>query len=165
MNVSHAEAKIELALINSKAHELNRVDVFAQLTNAGLPPEVIFRLDELWEATKVIGGKVVHTGKIIIFEIIRFIEENKHLAIGVALGAALGAIVSLIPFLGPMLAPTAAAIGMVIGGVAGARLDRGQKLEEGGIGIAQELIILAKKFFELFAAMFLALKADFLAEA
>lgn len=164
MNVSHAEARLELALFNSKAYELNREDVFVRLTNAGLPPEVLFRLEGLWEATKVIGGKVVHTGKIILFEILRFINENPHLAIGVAVGAAIGAIVSLIPFLGPLLAPIAMAIGLVVCGIAGARIDRGQQIGNGVIGIAQEIIIMAEKFFALLAAIFLTLKADFMAE-
>jgi hypothetical protein len=165
MKVSHNEAKIEIALLNSHAQQISRADIFARLTNEGLPPEVIYRLEDLFEATNVIGEKIVYTGKIIIMEIIRFFEANPHLAIGAALGAAVGAMVGLVPWIGPLLAPTAAAIGIVIGGVAGARIDRGQKPEEGVIGVAQDLIILAKKFFELFAAIFLALKADFVAEA
>jgi hypothetical protein len=80
---------------------------------------------------------------------------------GVALGAAVGALVNLIPFLGSLLAPLATAMGIVVGGLAGARLDRDLKVEKGSIGIAQELIILAKKFFEFLAAIFIALKADF----
>jgi ElaB/YqjD/DUF883 family membrane-anchored ribosome-binding protein len=161
MNVSNAEAKLELALFDSKASEFDRADFFSRLTNADLPTEVVFRLEELWEATHVIGKKVVHTGKIIIFEIIRFIEENPHLAIGVAFGAAVGALVNLIPFLGSLLAPLATAMGIVVGGLAGARLDRDLKVEKGTIGIAQELIILAKKFFQFLAAIFMTLKADF----
>ena len=164
MNVSHAEARMELALLNSKVYELNHEDVFVRLTNSGLPPEVLFRLEGLWEARKVIGGKVVHTGKIIIFEILRFINENPHLATGVAVGAAIGALFTLIPFLGPLLAPIAMAIGLVVGGIAGARIDRGQQIGNGAIGIAQEIIILAEKFFKLFAEIFLALKADFMTE-
>ena len=39
------------------------VQIFFRLTNADLPPEVLFRLEELWETTKVIGKKVVHTGR------------------------------------------------------------------------------------------------------
>lgn len=161
MNISNAEAKLELALIDSKANELDRIDFISRLTNANLPQEVVFRLEELWEATHVIGKKVVHTGKIIIFDILRFIEDNPHLAMGVALGAAVGALVSLIPFLGSLLAPLATAMGIVVGGLAGARLDRDLKVEKGSIGIAQELIILAKKFFEFLAAIFIALKVDF----
>jgi ElaB/YqjD/DUF883 family membrane-anchored ribosome-binding protein len=162
MKISNAEAKLELALIDSKANELDRVDFFSRLMNADLPQEVVFRLEELWESTHVIGKKVVHTGKIIIFEILRFIEDNPHLAIGVALGAAVGALVNLIPFLGALLAPLATGMGIVVGGLAGARLDRDLKVERGSIGIAQELIILAKKFFEFLANIFMALKADFL---
>ena len=56
------------------------------------------------------------------------------------------------------------AIGLVVGGIAGARIDRGQQIGNGAIGIAQEIIILAEKFFKLLAAIFLSLKADFIAE-
>ncbi len=161
MSISHAEAKMELALITSKTQGFDRTDAFSWFMNAGLPSEVIFRLEELWEATRVIGRKIVRIGKIIIFEIIRFIKENPNLAVGVAVGAAVGALINLIPFLGPLLAPILAAISVVIGGFAGARLDRDQKLEKGALGIVQEVIILARKFFELFAAIFMALKEDF----
>lgn len=161
MNISNAEAHLELALLDSKVLELDRIDVFTRFTNAGLPPEIILRLEELWDATKVIGGKVIRIGRIIINEIIRFIKENPNLVIGVAIGAAVGAITSLVPFLGQYLAPLSIAIGAVIGGVAGSRLDRGQKPGKGVVGISQEVIALAKKFFELFAAIFIALKDEF----
>lgn len=164
MNMSPAEAKMELALLNSKVHDFSREDVFVRLTNSGLPLEVVFRLEELWEATKVTGKQVIHTGKIIIYEILRFIEQNPNLAIGVAVGAAIGALTSLIPFLGSLLAPIAIAIGLVVGSVAGSRLDRGQAIEVGAIGITQEIISCAKKFFELFANIFMALKSDFVKE-
>lgn len=160
MAISTAEARLELALLDSKAQDLDRLDVFTQFTNAGLPPEIMLRMEELWEKTKIIGNKIIHVGRIIILEIMRFIEENPNLAIGVALGAAVGAIVSLIPYLGPVLAPLSTVIGAAIGGFAGARLDRGQKPGKGVVGISQEVILLAKKFFELFAAIFMALKDD-----
>lgn len=160
MMISPAEANLELAVLDAKAQELDRLDVFTRFTNAGLPPEIVLRLEELWEKTKVVGEKIVHIGKIIILEIIRFIEENPNLAIGVALGASVGALVSLVPYLGPALSPLSIAIGVAFGGVAGSRLDRGQKAGKGVVGISQEVIILAKKFFELFAAIFMALKDD-----
>ena len=160
MTISSAEAILELGLLDSKAQDLDRLDVFTRFTNAGLPPEITLRLEELWETTKVVGKKIIHTGRIIILEILRFIEENPNLAIGVALGAAVGALVSLVPYLGPALTPLSMAIGAAIGGIAGSRLDRGQKAGKGVVGITQEVIILAKKFFELFAAIFIVLKDD-----
>ena len=160
MTISSAEAKLELALLDLKAQDLDRLDVFTRFTNAGLPPEILLRLEELWEITKVVGKKIIHTGRIIILEIMRFIEKNPNLAIGVALGAAVGALVGLVPYLGPALSPLSIAIGAAFGGVAGSRLDRGQKSGKGVVGISQEVIILAKKFFELFAAIFMALKND-----
>ncbi len=164
MKITSPEALLELALLNSKAQNLDRIDVFTYYTNAGLPLEIIFRLEELWVATKVIGGKIIQIGKIILLEVSRFIEENPNLAIGVALGAAVGVIVSLIPFLGPLLAPLSITIGAVFGGITGYRLDRGQKHEQGFVGIAQDVIVLVRKFFELFAAIFRALQDKYESE-
>jgi len=155
MSLSQAEAKVQLALLNSGTAKLNRMDTIVFLTNMDLPQEVITRIEVLWEKTKVIAGQVVEIGKIIIAEIIRFINENKNLAIGVAMGAAIGVLVNLVPVLGSLLAPLAFAVGAIVGGTLGARLDRdGDVLSDGYMGIAQEVIIIARKFFELFVDIF-----------
>jgi len=123
----------------------------------GLPQEIITRINDLWEKTKIIGGQVVHIGKVILAEIMKFIKENPHLAVG----AAVGALTSLIPFIGPFLAPLATAITMLIGGITGYRIDQGKDQKDGVIGVTQELIMIAKKFFELFASIFNALQHEF----
>lgn len=161
MEISSAEAQLEIALLDSKAQDFDQLDVFTFFTNSGLPLEIIFRLEELWEATKVLGGKIIHIGKIILLEIARFIEQNPNLAIGVALGAAVGALVNLVPFLGPLLAPLSTAAGALLGGVVGSRLDRGQKPGHWAMEIAQDVIIVARKFFELLAAIFIALQEKY----
>ena len=162
MAITSNEAKLELMLLESKSMDLDRLDVSTRFTNAGLPQEIILRLEELWEATKAVGKKIIHIGRIIILEIIRFIEENPNLVIGVALGAAVGALVGAVPYLGPMLAPLSIAIGSAFGGVVGSRVDRDQKPGDGIVGISQEAIILARKFFELLVAIFIAIKDDFI---
>lgn len=159
-----AEARIELALLDGKTLAIDQTDVFSRFANAGIHPEIIFRLEELWEATRIIGKKVVHIGRIVILEIVRFIEENPNLAIGVALGAAVGSLTSLVPYLGYLLAPISVAVGAFVGGIAGARLDRGQKPGNGVVGLAQEVIILANKFFSLLASIFSALKQELFAD-
>lgn len=158
--LSPAQARIELALLDGKTNSIDRTDVFVHFTNAGIPAEIIFRLEELWEATKVIGKKIVHIGRIVILEIVRFIEENPKFAIGVALGAAVGSLASLVPFVGYLLAPISVAVSAFVGGIAGARLERGQKPGGGILGFAQEVIILADKFFSLLASIFNALKQE-----
>jgi hypothetical protein len=158
MAISSPEAQLELTLLNAKAQDYDRHDAFTAFANVGLPMEIIFRLEELWEATKVLGGKIIRIGKIIVLEIVKFIQENPNLATGIAIGAAVGALVSLVPFLGPLLAPLSAAVGALLGGLAGSRLDRTQKPEHGFVGVAQDVIILARKFFELLASIFMALK-------
>ena len=161
MSISANEAKLELNLFNSNVLSLDRVDVFTRFTNAGVPQEIIFRLEEFWEQTKVVGEKIIHIGKIILLEILKFIEKNPNLAIGVALGAAIGALVSFVPFLGPTLAPLTMTIGAVYGGAVGTRLDRNKKPANLIEDISQEAIILAKKFFELLASIFKALQDYF----
>ncbi len=161
MSLAESEAKLKIAVLNSNAMEIDRIDAITQLTNSGLPQEVITRIDELWEKTKIIGGQVIHIGKVILVEIMKFIKENPHLAVGVAIGAAAGALISMIPFFGPILAPLVTAISIVVGGIAGYRLDQGQKPTDDAIGITQELILIARKFFELFANIFNALHLEF----
>lgn len=161
MVASSAEAQLELALFNSKAQDYDRTDVFTFFTNAGLPAEIIFRLGELWTTTRVIGGKLIQIGKIIMLEIMYFAKNNKHVAIGIAIGAAIGALVNLVPFLGPLLAPLSIAIGALLGGVAGFRLDRGKKAGHWTVELTQDIIALAVKFFELLASIFKALEEKF----
>ena len=160
MSISDAEAKLKLSILNSNALDLDRVDTVVKLTNMGLPQEVITRIEDLWDKTKIVGGQVIHIGKVILAEIMEFIKENPHLAVGVALGAALGALISLIPFIGPLLAPLVTAVSVVVGGIAGLRLDRGEEPSDDFIGVTQELILIAKKFFELFANIFNALQGE-----
>lgn len=160
MSITYEDAKLELKRLNSKSQELDELDVFTFFTNAGLPPEVTLRLEALWTEIKFIGSETIHVGKIVIREAIHFIEKNPHLAIGTALGAALAAIVGLVPFLGHLLTP----ILMILGAFVGSRIDRGQK-DDGWIGISQEVILLAKKFFDFFASVFRVLEDEFLANA
>jgi len=161
MTLSTAEANLELAILESNAREIDRVDVLTRFTNVGLPQEVVQRLRELWDAREEITGRVVHSGRIALAEIIRFIDENPNLVIGVALGAAVTSLVSFIPVLGPL----ALALGIVIGGLAGQKLDAGQKPGPGVVGITQELILLARKFFELLISVFNALRTPALTAA
>ncbi|NMT62188.1 DUF2273 domain-containing protein [Marinobacter orientalis] len=161
MSLSEPEAKLRVLILNSNATELDRVDLTTRLTNFGLPQEIITRINELWGKTIVVAKQVIHIGKIIISEIIKFIKENSHLAVGVAIGAAVGALISMIPFFGPILAPLATAISILVGGIAGYRIDQGKKPTDGVIGVSQEIILIAKKFFELFANIFNSLRIEF----
>lgn len=160
MVMSGADARMEFMVLESRAENFGGPEFDATFTNAGLPPEVVLRLKELWEATCRIGEKILRVGKLILMELARFVRENPNLAVGVALGAGVGALVAMVPVLGPFLAPLAALLGVVIGSVAGSRLDRGAEASEGTVGIAQEAIIIARKFFELFAAIFSAVSTE-----
>jgi hypothetical protein len=158
--LTESQAKLKLGLLNSRVSVLDRIETVSWLSNQGLPQEAIYEITKLWSKTRVIGGQVINIGKIIISEMLGFIRENPHLTIGLAIGASVGALVSLIPFLGPFLAPIAAVLSIAIGGIAGQRLDRGNCIEGGIVGVSQELILIAKKFFELFAGIFNALRSE-----
>ena len=160
MSLSESEAKLKMAVLNANAMEFDWIEAIAQLTNSGLPQEVITRIVDLWEKTKIIGGQVIHIGKIILVEMMKFIKANLHLAVGVAIGAAAGALISMIPFFGSILAPLVTAVSILVGGIAGYRLDQGQKPTDGVVGVTQELILVGKKFFELFASIFNALRTQ-----
>jgi hypothetical protein len=161
MKTTVPEARLELVLLESRVEDFNGADFDARFLNAGFPPEVTLRLRELWEATCTVGDKVLRIGKIILMELARFAQENQNLAMGVALGAGVGVLVSLVPILGPFLAPLAAAIGIGVGAVVGARMDRRKSSEKGVVGITEEAILIARKFFELFAAIFRAVSSEF----
>jgi hypothetical protein len=160
MTLSTPEAMLKLSLMNSKAIDLDKIDTIAKLTNMGLPQEIITRIDDLWSKTKEISGQIVHIGKIILAEIMKFISAHPHLAVGVAIGAAIGALTALVPFIGPMLAPFAVVVSTFISGLAGHRLDCGDDNYHGIIGLTQEVIVIAKSFFELFANIFNALQGN-----
>ena len=157
MIMSKAEAGVELTILDSKAQALDRVDTLTRFTNAGLPQEVVLRLQEVWDAREVIAGRVIHVGKIVFMEMNRFVDANPNLAFGVALGAAAGALTSLIPGIGPLIAPFAMAAGILIGALAGQALDRGTRATNPVMEVTQDLISLARKFFELLASIFNAL--------
>ena len=147
------DAKFELLILEGEVQDLHQIDFVTQMTNQGLSQEIVTRLEELWDYTVMVGEKLVHLGKIIINEILRFVNANVHLALGVAIGAAVGSLVNIIPFFGQLLAPLSMALGALIGGVAGARLDRGQEPGDGIIGLSQEVLLLAGKFYEFFASI------------
>ena len=60
-------ALLELTVINAEAQQAESFAAAAKaLLDRGLPPEVVTRMQDLWDKTKVIGGEVVAVGKIII---------------------------------------------------------------------------------------------------
>jgi hypothetical protein len=151
------DAKLELLMLEGEVQDLHQIDVVTKMTNQGLSQEIVTRLEELWDYTVMVGDKLVHLGKIIISKILNFVSANVHLALGVALGAAVGSLINIIPFFGQLLAPLSITVGAVIGGVAGTRLDRGQEPGDGVIGLTQEVLLLAGKFYEFFASIINAL--------
>jgi hypothetical protein len=162
-NVAGA-ALLDLVLLNARTYDFDRLDMVVRLVNGGLPQELITRMEALWNETKYVAGEVIHVGKIIMMKIWEFVEANPNMAIGIAIGAAVGALVNMIPFFGPLLAPIVAVLSAVIGGIAGHRIDKRNKglpVGNGIVGIAEDVITMAKEFFKLFAEIFFVLREHF----
>lgn len=159
------QAELELALWQAEADMTSNSDLYIRLTELGLPSEVAIRLKELSELVKPIGKKIVSIGKIIVLKLIEFIEKHPNLAAGMALGAAVSSLIASIPFLGPILAPIALPLGIAIGAIAGHRVDKAQGGKmDGGMGlidIAQDVIEIARKFFQFFVDTLTAVSAEF----
>lgn len=152
------DATFKLFDLNTASQQLEWVDIVTLLNNRGAKLELITRLQELWYKTKIIAGEVVNVGRIILIKIWEFIKANPNLVLGVVIGAALGALANLIPFVGPLLAPIAIVIGTTIGALAGHRLDKLEGGETVSGSMFEDLITLAKRFLQLLADIFVALK-------
>ena len=137
----------EVLELEDSYKDVNRTKMSAWLLKKGLPIEVVTRLDDLWDDTKVIAGRVITVGKIIFCRILEFIKTYPHAAIGTLIGAAIGALVNGVPLLGPLLAPLTSGLGAIMGAVAGATLDTGK-------GDLQSIILVAKDFFWMLIDIF-----------
>lgn len=160
-----AQSRLELALWETEADTTSSSDLYVRLSEMGLPSEVAIRLKALLEVVRPIGDKVVKIGKIIVLKLIEFIEKHPNLATGIALGAAVSCLISSIPFLGPILAPIALPLGITVGAIAGHRVDKAQGGKMNGafglIEIAQDVIEIARSFFELFINTLMAISVEF----
>ena len=136
----------ELSMLNAERAQYEFDDVMVEGLNMGIPPEILTRLQELWEATKEIAGEIVAIGKIIVMEIINFLRANATIAVGVAIGAAVSSLLLIIPFIGPLLFPLAALLTITYGFGVGAAMQYG---DVSGSPLTAA-VALATKFFDLF---------------
>ncbi len=148
------QGAFELTLLNAEHAKAQFDDVLVEGLALGIPAEIMTRLELIWGTTKLIAGEVVAIGKIIVTQIVAFLRANPGIAIGVALGAAVGVLTAGIPFVGPLLAPLAASVSMFAGAAIGATFDAGAPSSDPLVAVVH----LARKFFEVIQAIFLAIK-------
>jgi len=146
---SPERALLELTVLSAEQSDRSFEDIFIAGTRYGIPAEVLTRLQWVWDQSRVVAGEVVEIGKLIVAEILKFLEANRALAVGAAIGAAAGALVAMIPFIGPILAPLTTIVGAVYGAGVAAAIQMGDKT---GSPFTAALA-LAKTFFELFASI------------
>lgn len=144
-NNTELQAKNELAVLNKDAESVDETEIFVWLDNAGLPMEINTRIMGLWKKVHYVGNVAINIGKIILLQVIDFVNRHPHTAIGILVGVALGAIVNLIPFVGPLLSPIVNLIAISLGLISGAALDHPE------CGSPYEAVhLVAKDFFSRF---------------
>jgi hypothetical protein len=137
------QALLEVSMLNAETVGHRFEDVVVDGIGSGIPPEVLTRMKELWEKTKVIGNEVIEVGKILIMKIIEFLKAHPKLAASLAVGAAVYLLSHAIPIIGPLLAPLLAAVSAIY--------------TFGTVSSLDEAIDMAKKFFQLLVDVFNAL--------
>lgn len=166
--MSRAQASLELAIWQADAEAMSSSDLYIWLRESGLPSEVAIRMKELVNLTARIGAKTVQLGRVLLAKIIEFIKKHKNLATGVALGAAISSLVSAIPLFGPLLTPIVLPLGMAIGAIAGHRVDKATSGvfndDTTFVSIAQDVIEIAREFFEAFIATIRAMADELVME-
>ena len=145
------QAMLELSLLNAETSGQSFDDVVLESLRGGIPPEVLTRMQELWERTKEIGGEVIEVGKIIVMKIIEFLKAHPQLMASLAIGAAAFLLTQAIPFIGPLLAPLVAIITTFYA--------------FGTISTFEESTELAKQFFKLLVEIFNAVTKRWALEA
>jgi uncharacterized membrane protein len=162
ITITKPQAALELALWQAEAESMSSSDLYVWLLECGLPTEIAIRLKELINVTKRVGEKVISIGKVIVIKLMDFVKKHPNLVMGIALGAAISSLITAIPFLGPILAPVAILLGITVGAIAGSQLDnvavKGASNENSAI---QELIVIAREFFQLFIESIQALSDQF----
>ncbi|ATX81716.1 hypothetical protein Ga0123462_0847 [Mariprofundus ferrinatatus] len=153
------QALFEVTLLNAEEAHAEFDDIVIEGIKSGIPPELLTRLKQLWEKTKLIAGEVVAIGKIIVRAIFNFFKANPKLSIGIAIGAAVTVLIAAIPIFGPLLAPTAALLGITYGAAVGAARDKG---DYSGNPF-DAAVALAEKFFELMKEIFNAVQGYWVA--
>lgn len=140
--LTKADATFELFDLNSATQNLEWVDIVTMLNNRGAKLELVTRMQDLWEKTKIIAGEVVNVGRILVMKIWEFIKANPNMFLGIAIGAAIGA---------------------TMGALAGHRLDKIEGGETVTSSMFEDIITLAKHFFQFIADIFMALKDSYFA--
>ena len=181
--LSPSQARLKLTILNKHAEVKNNYELYSEMTNLGLPNEVIEVLSRVLKVTSKVAGKVIAIGKIIVIKLLEYVSKHPlqvaGLVVGLsaayALGVALHGLFALVPALakwkiiGGLLSKLVLLIANlcqavfvpimiatpVVGSVTGEIFDK--KYPE----VSESLQQIAKDFFELFAQIVNAIKDEF----
>jgi uncharacterized membrane protein len=135
-------ARFELTLLCAEQSAVSFDDVLVAGARHRIPAEFVTRLKSVWEFSRHLGGEVIEIGKIVVNQILKFLDAHPGMVWGLVVGTALAVLVSSVPILGPVLAPLMVALGVS----AGLAIDANVSPTD------PRAVILAsgKAFFELF---------------
>lgn len=157
-NLTPSVALTELSLLNAEAKKQSYSDFYAEFADEGWPPEIITRMKDFWEITKVVASEVIHIGKIILTKVVEFIRANKNLAAGLVLGLILNYFLSGIPYLGSFLIDLVGPIIIFLGGLYGVSMDTTDSGDRKYQGMAEAAIALIRSFMKLMFDIFEAIR-------
>jgi hypothetical protein len=152
-----APQKMALMTMESKAKQTTSLDLFNEFTKMNFPKELVTAFKDLsFKTFTDVTGQIINVGKILVLQIIEFINKNTGLSIGLLIGASIIVITASIPFLGPVLGT----IGMIASTLAGHHLDKNLEIDNGKSfykSIPEDIITLSKEFFLLLGTIFKAI--------
>ncbi len=150
VQLSKAQANLQIVLLDKQAKLTSSEDLYIKMQKLGLPNELSSRLHSMLQTIKEVAGKAIQLGKIIVLNILEFIQSNpsllKQLGTKVLLSAAVISLLNAVPYIGPLLAPLAKFMGSSIatsGSNAGSELDQVSSEE------SMDLLGIAQNFFKI----------------
>jgi hypothetical protein len=149
------QGRFDLTLLNAESTSASFEEVVLDGIRRVIPPEILTRLKAIWDQTKVIAGKLIAIGKIIVQQIFAFLKANPKIVLGIALGAAVSSLIAGILFFGSLLQPLSTFIATLYGAGVGAAMEGGDYSGSPFTAIIE----LAHKFFELVQKIFVAISS------
>ena len=157
-NLTPSVGLTELSLLNAEAKKQSYTDFYFEFADEDWPTEIITRMKDFWEITKVVAGEVIHIGKIILTKVVEFIRANKNLAAGLVLGLILNYFLSGIPYLGSFLLDLVGPIIIFLSGLYGVSMDTTESGDPKYQSMAAAAIALIRNFMQLVFDIFNAIR-------
>lgn len=182
INISPAQARLKLTVLNKQAEAKNSWEFFSEMKSLGLPSEVIEILKKVLEVTSQVANKTISIGKIIVSKLLQYTAEHPLQVAGLAvglyatytLGIALHGLFAVAPWISnlPLVGGALAKLSLLIAGLCKevimpvliaspvAGVVAGEILDTKFPQISESCQRVAKEYFELFSQIINAVKDE-----